>query len=295
MECVDSRTANEELSPQDGRGETPELVSGYLQRIGRGPLLTREQELTLARKARAGDERARERLIERNLRLVVSLAKRYRGMGLAFEDLIQEGNVGLIKAVEKFDPERGRRFSTYATWWIRQSIGRSLSDKSRTIRLPEHIGEKARKAMRVANKLSAQLGREPTVEEVAHRLGCSAEEAGFLIQLLPDATSLNRPLGSEEDAPELGEFVEDQRASEVAETIIKEMESGQLWELVEEMPDRERHVLTRRYGLDDREPASLAELAEELSITRERVRQLQHGAQRRLEKLSTPAPESTNP
>ena len=164
--------------------KAPDLLAGYFAKVGQGTLLTPEEELDLGRRARAGDARARTRLIEKNLRLVVSVAKRHRGMGLPFEDLIQEGNVGLIRAVERFDPDMGNRFATYATWWIRQAIGRAIEDKSRTVRLPVHTGEKARRAARVRNELSAQLGREPTDEEVAERLGgpwvrC-APSAGYL-------------------------------------------------------------------------------------------------------------------
>jgi RNA polymerase primary sigma factor len=263
-------------------GEVLPLLAGYLGRIGRDRLLAREEELDLGRRARAGDAQARACLIERNLRLVVSVAKRYRGRGLPFEDLIQEGNIGLMKAAQRFDPELGNRFSTYATWWIRQAIGRAIEDKGRAIRLPMHTGEKARKAARTRNELSAQLGREPTDEEVAERLGWTAREVLAAIGLLADVASLDRPVSSEDGAPGLGEFIEDQRASEVPEAVIQDMENALLWKSLEEMSDRERHVLVRRYGLDEREPATLAELGAELGITRERVRQLQHSAEWRL-------------
>jgi RNA polymerase primary sigma factor len=270
-------------SPVASQGEkAPKLLDGYLGRIGRESLLAREEELDLARKVKAGDARARARLIEKNLRLVVSVAKRYRGMGLPFEDLIQEGNIGLMKAVEKFDPEKGWRFSTYATWWIRQVIARAVADKGRAIRLPVHTGEKARKAVRTRNELSAQLGRDPTDEEIADQLGWTTREVGAAIGLLADVASLDQPLGSENGSSELGEFIEDERASEVPEVVIQEMENAQLRTWMEELPDREQRVLVRKYGLDGREPASLAELSDELGITRERVRQLQHNAERRL-------------
>ena len=237
-------------------GEAPELLAAYLKRIGRGRLLAKEEELTLARQARAGDEDTRRRLVEKNLRLVVSVAKRYRGMGLPFEELIQEGNIGLMTAVERFDPEMGDRFSTYATWWVRQAIGRAIADKGRVVRLPVHAGEKARKTARVRNALSAQLGREPTYEEVAS---------------------------------ELREFVEDEGASEMPDGVIRQMENARLIEAIEGITDRERHVLVRRYGLDGRESATLAELGEELGTTRERVRQLQRNAEPRLITLMTHA------
>src|ERR687890_181416 len=265
--------------------ETPELLAKYLAHIGQGELLTHQEEIDLSNRAKAGDERARQRLIEKNLRLVVSVAKKYRGMGLPFEDLIQEGNIGLIKAVERFDPERGHRFSTYATWWIRQAIGRAISDKGRVVRLPVHAGEKARKVWRVRNELSAALGREPTAEEVAKSLRWTSQEVRAVTGLLSDATSLDRPTGSEEGAPKLGELVEDERASVVPDTVIRDMENARLREAIEGMPDRERRVLVRRYGLDERGPATLAELGVELGVTRECTRQLQRNAERRLRKV----------
>ena len=270
-------------------GEAPELLAVYFKRIGRGGLLTKEEELALAHQAKAGDEDARRRLVEKNLRLVVSVAKRYRGMGLPFEDLIQEGNIGLMTAVERFDPEMGNRFSTYATWWVRQAIGRAIADKGRVVRLPVHAGEKARKTARVRNELWAQLGREPTDEEVAARLGWTTREARAAIGLLQDATSLDQPVFGEEGASELGEFVEDEGASEMQNAVIREMENARLREAIEGMTDRERRVLVRRYGLDDREPATLAELGTELGVDRERVRQLQRSAERRLSAVMTHA------
>ncbi len=265
-----------------GAEEAPELVAGYLRRIGRGRLLTPGEELDLTRRARAGDARARVLLIERNLRLVVSVAKRYRGMGLPFEDLIQEGNLGLMKAAERFDPELGNRFSTYAIWWIRQAIVRAIEDKGRAIRLPVHAGEKARKAGRTRNELSAQLGREPADEEVAERLGWTVGEVRILSGLLLEVFSLDRSVGAEEDSTELGEFLEDEQASGIAEAVIREVENTRLKDSMGEMSARERHILVRRYGLGERAPATLAELGDELGITRERVRQLQRNAEHRL-------------
>jgi RNA polymerase primary sigma factor len=271
------------------QGEAPELLPGYFARIGKGKLLTHEEEIDLSKRAKAGDEKARQRLIEKNLRLVVSVAKRYRGMGIPFEDLIQEGNIGLMKAVEKFDSEMGHRFSTYAIWWIRQVVQRAVADKGRVVRLPVHTGEKARKVARVRNELSAELGREATGEEIAESLGWTTREVSNLIGLLLDATSLDRPVGAEDGAPVLGELVEDERASEAPDAVIREMENDRLWESIVGMPDRERRVLVRRYGLDDREPATLAEVGAELGITRERVRQLQRKAERQLRERSVPA------
>jgi len=262
--------------------EAPELIPSYFARIDKGELLTRAEEVDLSKRAKAGDERARKRLIEKNLRLVVSVAKKYRGMGLPFEDLIQEGNIGLMKAVDKFDPDRGWRFSTYATWWVRQAVQRAVADKGRTIRIPVHRGDKLRKMARVYNELSAEMEGEPADEAVAARLGWPVEQVRDLKTSLWDATSLNQPIGSDADASEIGEFVEDERASEVAGTVIGEMETEWLSAAIEGLPERHRRVLVRRYGLGDGETATLAQLSDELGISRERVRQVQREAERML-------------
>jgi RNA polymerase primary sigma factor len=257
-------------------GGAPELISGYFARIDMGKLLTHQEEIDLSKRAKQGDKAARKRLIEKNLRLVVSIAKRSRGHGLPFEDLIQEGNIGLMRAVEKFDPDRGFRFSTYATWWIRQAVQRAVADKGKTIRVPVHMGEKIRKMARTYNELSIELARVPSDETVAERLGWSVEGIRELKDAMPGTTSsLNQPLSSDAGSSELGELIEDERSSDTPGTVESEMETSELREAVDGLPERYRYVLVRRYGLDEKDPATLAELAGELELSRERVRQVQ--------------------
>ena len=262
--------------------DMPELIPGYFAQIGKGKLLTHQEEIDLSRRTKKGDRAARKRLIERNLRLVVSIAKKSRGRGLPFEDLIQEGSIGLMKAVGKFDPDRGYRFSTYATWWIRQAVQRAVADKGRTIRVPVHMGEKIRKMARTYNELSAELKRGASDEEIAGRLEWNLEDVRDVKDAMSDATSLNQPLTSDEGSSELGEFVEDERASDTPNTVLSEMESSQLEEAMDWLPERLQYVLLRRYGLDAKNPATLTELGDELEISRERVRQLQLQAEQLL-------------
>jgi len=262
--------------------ETPNPLGRYFGQIARGRLLTHEEEIDLGRRAREGDEKARSKLIEKNLRLVIPVAKKYRGMGLPFGDLIQEGNIGLMKAADKFDPERGFRFSTYATWWIRQAVQRAVADKGRTIRVPVHMGEKMRKMARTYNELSTELEREPTDQEAAERIGWEVERVKEVKRVIPDATSLNQHLSSDEGSSELGDLVEDERESGVVGEVVRELETRRLMESVERLPERQRRVLVRRYGLDGEKPATLADLSEELAVSRERVRQLQRETERAL-------------
>jgi RNA polymerase primary sigma factor len=270
--------------------ETTELSDGYLARIGRERLLTHGEEIELSWGVKKGDGHSRQRLIEKNLRLVVSVAKKYRGYGLPFEDLIQEGNIGLMKAVEKFDPDRGFRFSTYATWWIRQAVQRAVADKGRTIRVPIHMGDKIRKMARAYNELSAELSREPTAEEIAQDLGWSVEEVRDVKDAMSDATSLNQSTGPQDTTSELADVIEDERTLNVCEAVIAELERAQLMEAIGLLPEKARHVLVRRYGLDDRECATLAELGAELELSRGRVRRLQREAERMLKvRLSAPS------
>jgi RNA polymerase primary sigma factor len=259
--------------------EVPELLPSYFARIDKGELLTHRQEVQLSRRTKAGDELARQRLIEKNLKLVVSVAKKYRGYGMPFEDLIQEGNIGLMKAVKKYDPDRGFRFSTYAIWWIRQAIQRAVADKSRAIRVPVHMSEKIRKTLRTQNQLSAELGHDPTDEGLAERLGWSTDEVREVKKVVPEPMSLDRPLNSELDASPLGSLLEDERVSDTPGEVIREAEEAWLGEVMRGLPERHRHVLVRRYGLDQRKPATLAELGDELKMSRERVRQVQRQAE----------------
>jgi RNA polymerase primary sigma factor len=234
---LEKRKENQKIERESS--ETPELLAKYLAHIGQGSLLTHQEEIDLSLRAKAGDRRARQRLIEKNLRLVVSVAKKYRGYGLPFEDLIQEGNIGLMKAVEKFDPDRGFRFSTYATWWIRQAVQRAVADKGRTIRVPVHMTEKIRKVSRAMSELALEIEREPTEEEVARRLDWDPDEVRLTMRAMPDATSLDQPVSSEDTASQLGDFIEDDKVSDTPDTVMREMETEHLKEAIEGLPERQ--------------------------------------------------------
>jgi RNA polymerase primary sigma factor len=268
-----------------GEAEAPGLLAAYMARIGKGELLSHREEIELGRRASAGDGEARRRLVEKNLRLVVSVARKYRGQDLPFEDLIQEGNIGLMRAVEKFDPEKGNRFSTYATWWIRQSIQRALGDKGRGIRLPAHMNEKLRKVRKVEGELLAELHRQPTLEETAGRLGWEAGKVRFVLESVAVVSSLDQPLGRETGASRLGDFVEDQEPQGP-----DPVESLRLEEAMKRLPEQERHVLVNRYGLDRSTKATVQELSARLNISEKAVRRVQRRAERLLKALLESGP-----
>ena len=256
-------------------------VKVYLKEIGRVPLLTPEEEIDLAIRISDGDEAAKKRLSEANLRLVVSIAKRYLGRGMQFLDLIQEGNLGLIKAVEKFDYRKGYKFSTYATWWIRQAITRAIADQARTIRIPVHMVETINKLIRVSRQLLQELGREPTPEEIAKEMNMPEDRVREILKISQEPVSLETPIGEEEDS-HLGDFIQDDNvpvpADAAAFTLLKE----QLVEVLDTLTDREQKVLRLRFGLDDGRARTLEEVGKEFNVTRERIRQIEAKALRKL-------------
>ena len=256
-------------------------VKTYLKEIGQVPLLTAAQEAELARAAQAGDEQARRALSEANLRLVVSVAKRYAGRGLPFLDLIQEGNLGLMKAAEKFEPERGFKFSTYATWWIRQSITRAIADQGRTIRIPVHLVESINRVKRAAGELLRKNGREPTGEEFAVQLDLEPDRVRELLQLAQDPISLETPVGEEEDA-HLEDFIQDEEAGVPADEAGRQLLHRELLNVLKSLTPREERVITLRFGLEDGRARTLEELGREFNVTRERVRQIEAKALRKL-------------
>ena len=256
-------------------------VKTYLKEIGRVPLLSAEEEAALARAAQAGDEDARRRLSEANLRLVVSVAKRYAGRGLPFLDLIQEGNLGLMKAAEKFEPDRGFKFSTYATWWIRQSITRAIADQGRTIRIPVHLVESINRVKKTAGELLRRTGREPTAEEIAAQLDMEPARVRELIQLAQDPISLETPVGEEEDA-HLEDFIQDDEAGVPADEAGRQLLRRELMNVLKSLTPREERVIALRFGLEDGRARTLEELGREFNVTRERVRQIEAKALRKL-------------
>jgi len=256
-------------------------VRMYLKEIGKVPLLTAEEEIELARRMEQGDEEPKKRLAEANLRLVVSIAKRYVGRGMLFLDLIQEGNLGLIKAVEKFDYKRGFKFSTYATWWIRQAITRAIADQARTIRIPVHMVETINKLIRVSRQLLQELGREPTPEEVAKEMGMSEDKVREIMKISQEPVSLETPIGEEEDS-HLGDFIPDDDAPAPAESAAFTLLKEQLIDVLDTLTPREEKVLRLRFGLDDGRARTLEEVGKEFNVTRERIRQIEAKALRKL-------------
>jgi len=256
----------------------------YLRSIGRVGLLTAGQEVMLARRIERGDMAAKQHMIEANLRLVVSIAKSYLGRGLTFLDLIQEGSMGLIRAVEKFDYRRGYKFSTYATWWIRQAVTRAIADKGRTIRIPVHMVEKLNKVVHVERQLVQQLGREPTPNEIALELGTSVREVRDVLRMALQPVSLEKPVGDEEES-ELGDFVEDQTAESPFELASEHLRRENLRRALAALPEREREVIEMRFGLTGERPYTLEEVGRAFNVTRERIRQIENHTLKKLEAL----------
>ena len=296
VEIVDDVAAAGDAADDDGPDKEEEVdldlsvpegislddpVRMYLKEIGHVPLLTAEEEVALAQRMEAGDEEARHRLEEANLRLVVSIAKRYVGRGMMFLDLIQEGNLGLLKAVEKFDYSKGYKFSTYATWWIRQAITRAIADQARTIRIPVHMVETINKLVRISRQLLQELGRDPRPEEIAKEMGISVARVHEIMKIAQEPVSLETPIGEEEDS-HLGDFIEDEAAPAPAEAASFMLLREQLEEVLETLTDREKNVLRLRFGLEDGRSRTLEEVGQSFGVTRERIRQIEAKALRKL-------------
>lgn len=275
------KTAEESENSFTERGNAEDPVRMYLKEIGRIPLLSSEEEIELAKRMEEGDEEAKKKLSEANLRLTVSIAKRYSGRGMQFLDLIQEGNLGLIKAVEKFDYRKGYKFSTYATWWIRQSITRAIADQARTIRIPVHMVETMNRVNRTSRRLLQEYGREPTPEEIAEAMNLPVERVLEISKISQEPVSLETPIGEEEDS-HLGDFIQDEHipvpADEAARTLLRE----QLEKVMDTLSEREQKVLALRFGLEDGKPHTLEEVGREFQVTRERIRQIEAKALRKL-------------
>ena len=286
-DALEDLEEEEEVDVSEAVLEVPEGISTddpvrmYLKEIGKIPLLTADEEIELAKRMEKGDPEAKKRLAESNLRLVVSIAKRYTGRGMQFLDLIQEGNLGLIKAVEKFDYKKGYKFSTYATWWIRQAITRAIADQARTIRIPVHMVETINKLIRVSRQLLQELGREPSPEEIAAEMNMPVERVREILKISQEPVSLETPIGEEEDS-HLGDFIQDDNvpvpADAAAFTLLKE----QLEEVLGTLTEREQKVLTLRFGLEDGRARTLEEVGKEFNVTRERIRQIEAKALRKL-------------
>jgi len=287
IDVIDEEEEEEESQDEELSISVPEGVNiddpvrMYLKEIGKVALLTAEEEVELAKRMEAGDEAAKRKLVEANLRLVVSIAKRYVGRGMLFLDLIQEGNLGLIKAVEKFDYEKGFKFSTYATWWIRQAITRAIADQARTIRIPVHMVETINKLIRVSRQLLQELGREPTPEEIAKEMNIPEDKVREIIKIAQEPVSLETPIGEEEDS-HLGDFIPDEEALAPSEAAAFTLLKEQLMDVLDTLTDREEKVLRLRFGLDDGRARTLEEVGKVFDVTRERIRQIEAKALRKL-------------
>lgn len=258
----------------------------YLREIGKIPLLTPEEEAELAEKIVKGDKKAKDKMVESNMRLVVSIAKRYGGRGLDFLDLIQEGNTGLLRAVEKFDPAKGFKFSTYATWWVRQAITRAIADQARTIRIPVHMVETINKVLRTTRKLTTELNREPTNEEIAEELGLEPEKIDYVMRIKQDIASLDASVGREGDDEDsvLGDFVEDEERDSPEDSAANQILKEQLSEIISTLTDREQKIIRLRFGIGGGRPHTLEEVGNEFDVTRERIRQIEAKALSKLRK-----------
>ena len=283
LQEIENMTEEELVDPESlvDNFSVDDPVRMYLKEIGKVPLLTADEEVELARKMAEGDEKAKKIMAEANLRLVVSIAKRYVGRGMLFLDLIQEGNLGLIKAVEKFDYTKGYKFSTYATWWIRQAITRAIADQARTIRIPVHMVETINKVMRISRQLLQELGHDPTPEEIAEEMAMPVEKVRDILKIAQEPVSLETPIGEEEDS-HLGDFILDEDASEPAEAASYTLLKEQLTEVLSTLTPREAKVLKLRFGLEDGRTRTLEEVGKEFNVTRERIRQIEAKALRKL-------------
>ena len=297
---LDDLTAEDEVSDED-LAITPENVDAmaddsvrmYLREIGDIPLLSQEEELELAQKAVKGDKKAKDKLAESNMRLVVSIAKKYSGRGLDFLDLIQEGNTGLLRAVEKFDPEKGFKFSTYATWWIRQAITRAIADQARTIRIPVHMVETINKVMRTKRRLTQELNREPSDAEVAEAMGMDAEKIEYVMRIRQDIASLDASVGRDGDDDEsvLGDFIEDSERDSPEEATANQILKEQIAEILTTLSEREQKIIRLRFGIGGGRPHTLEEVGNEFSVTRERIRQIEAKALAKLRNAGADSPD----
>jgi RNA polymerase primary sigma factor len=280
---IDEGPTQEEVTDENIPNLSDDSVRMYLREIGRIPLLSTEEEIKLAKRIEHGDKLAKKKLTEANLRLVVSIAKKYTARGLSFLDLIQEGNTGLIRAVEKFDYKKGFKFSTYATWWVRQAITRAIADQARTIRIPVHMIETINKLIRVQRTLVQELGREPTTKEIAKELGIEEEKVQHIIKISQETVSLEAPVGEEEDS-RLGDFLEDKDNLSPQEAAVYEMMKNHVDEFLNLLPAREQKILRMRFGLENGRAHTLEEVGQEFGVTRERIRQIEAKALKKLEK-----------